>query len=464
MKRTALSARGALVLVCLGVALLTLSSPSAPAQTISPMDGAPITTSRSVSRIAPPLDLYQLTVDWSLLGFSATDLANVGPTSVSLVDPPSSSGNLVVGKNLETCPNAQYSAIQNAVDAASPGAHIVVCAGTYVEQVLIPAGKDNLTLQSKTPLEAVIQAPAVMTSPKAILRIDAQNAQIQQFTIQGPGGGPCDSLEEGVFVDMGGSAVIVHNHITHIRDNPFGGCQNGLAVRIGRGSTFQTGSGTVKNNKIDDFQKGGVVIDNTGSTADIENNLVQGVGPTLLIAANGIQVSRGATAQVKNNDVSGNVYTPGTFTSTGILLFSPGATDLENNRMRANDTGIYAYQATANTTLDNDGIAASTFDGITVDTSSGTGVHNNKSLSNDQGIGVYASTGAMLDNNQAKNNRSNGFFAYFDTSGNTFQNDHASGSGMFDCRDDSTGTGTAGTANFWLTDTGATSSPPGICQ
>ncbi|MGZ4831415.1 MAG: hypothetical protein ACXVZQ_00725 [Terriglobales bacterium] len=47
------------------------------------------------------------------------------------------------------------------------------------------AGKDNLTLQSKKPLAAVIQAPAVMTSPKAIVRVQAQNAEILQFTIQG---------------------------------------------------------------------------------------------------------------------------------------------------------------------------------------------------------------------------------------------------------------------------------------
>jgi hypothetical protein len=37
-----------------------------------------------------------------------------------------------------------------------------VCAGAYTEQVVVPAGKNNLTLRSKTPLAAVIKAPAVM--------------------------------------------------------------------------------------------------------------------------------------------------------------------------------------------------------------------------------------------------------------------------------------------------------------
>jgi len=35
---------------------------------------------------------------------------------------------------------------------------------------------------------------------------------------------------------------------------------------------------------------------------------------------------------------------------------------------------------------------------------------------------------------------------------------------MFDCEDDSTGGGTAGTANFWIKDFGQTESPPGICK
>ncbi|MGZ4812536.1 MAG: hypothetical protein ACXVZI_07175, partial [Terriglobales bacterium] len=111
---------------------------------------------------------------------------------------------------------------------------------------------DNLTLQSKKPLAAVIQAPAVMASPKAIVRVQAQNAEILQFTIQGPGGGGCDSLEYGVRVDNGGSATIEHKHITHIRDNPFSGCQNGVAVQVGRAADATTGSATIKNNQIDD--------------------------------------------------------------------------------------------------------------------------------------------------------------------------------------------------------------------
>src|SRR5579875_2470937 len=55
--------------------------------------------------------------------------------------------------------NSPYTTIQSAVTAAQPGDRIAVCPGTYQEQVTIPAGKDNLTLYSVQPWQAVIQAP-----------------------------------------------------------------------------------------------------------------------------------------------------------------------------------------------------------------------------------------------------------------------------------------------------------------
>ena len=69
------------------------------------------------------------------------------------------------------CPRPDYNSIQAAVTAAAPGYRINVCPGTYVEQVTIPAGKDNLWLQSIGRWQAVIKAPPVMADPKAIVRV-----------------------------------------------------------------------------------------------------------------------------------------------------------------------------------------------------------------------------------------------------------------------------------------------------
>src|SRR5262249_58643212 len=45
--------------------------------------------------------------------------------------------HLVVDDDKVECPNATFSRIQDAVDAAAPGAVVRVCKGTYVEQVAI---------------------------------------------------------------------------------------------------------------------------------------------------------------------------------------------------------------------------------------------------------------------------------------------------------------------------------------
>lgn len=368
-----------------------------------------------------------------------------------------------------TCGKSGYPTIQAAVNAASPGDSIKVCAGTYVEQVTVPAGKDKLTLQSEKPLQAIIKAPAAMADPKAIVRVNgAQDVKIREFTIAGPGGSGCDSLRYGVRVDNGGSATIEKNDIVDIRDQPFGGCQNGVGILVGRNAETTTGSATIKDNTIERYQKNGMTIDNTGSSATIEHNTITGWGPTATIAQNGIQISRGATASAKNNDVSGNVYTPQTDASTGVLLFQPGDTNVEHNDFDSNDVGVYAILVGGGVSVKGNTATASTYDGIALDAATGSTVTDNDSNGNDVGIGLYSisgpTTGVLLKGNKAANNATYGFYADSGTSNNTFRDGKASGSGVFDCRDESVGAGTAGTANFWLNVKGATSSPPSLCK
>jgi hypothetical protein len=179
------------------------------------------------------------------------------------------------------CAKDGYATIQAAVNAASAGDKVKVCAGTYTEQVTVGAGKDGLSLESEQPLKAVIKAPAVMTSPKAIVYVNgAQNVGVRGFTITGPGSGACDSIEYGVLVDNG-SATVEHNHITAIRDvdpasldtgTGHSGCQNGGGVRFGRQAAGTTGSGSIRDNAIDDYQKGGIIVDAVGSNATVEHN------------------------------------------------------------------------------------------------------------------------------------------------------------------------------------------------
>lgn len=403
----------------------------------SPFDGPLPSPTQKIMSLFLTLPFALGEVDLSTLGVSSAELATVGPQASAT----SGGDMLIVDNDGLDCPNAEYTSIQAAVNAATPGAKIKVCRGVYTEQVTIGAGKDGITLFSEGALQAIVKAPLVMADPKAIIRIStAKNVTIRHFTISGPSNGPCDSLRYGVRVDTGGSALITDNHITEIRDNPLSGCQNGVGVLIGRAFEMTTGSAVVVHNLIDKYQKGGIVVDGppasdegcppvcpdfTDSAAivvgsiEVAFNEVVGIGASMLIAQNGIQISRGAVANVHHNKVSLNNYIPPTFVSEGILLFQAGAASE---------------------------------------------VSHNFSSQNDDGVGIFTTDDMEISYNHVEKNDFDGIYAGIDTMDNLITHNMAKDNVEHDCHDDSAGSGTAGTANFWIKNLGRTENRPGLCK
>jgi hypothetical protein len=84
-----------------------------------------------------------------------------------------------------------YSTIQAAIDAASPGDTIIVYDGTYPEDLSIPATKTDLEIRSEEGESVTIkgvQNVPVASWPLAIpnIEIDASGVKIHGFTIEGP--------------------------------------------------------------------------------------------------------------------------------------------------------------------------------------------------------------------------------------------------------------------------------------
>jgi hypothetical protein len=335
----------------------------------------------------------------------------------------------IVDDDHAQCPNAQFSRIQDAVDAASAGDQVKVCPGTYPEQVRIT--KNDLTLFSQVPLQATIQAPVVMTYPNSIVTVsDATGVAIRQFTISGPytavDPGACAGLTDrhtGVRV-IDGSATIYGNHITRIRDiDPLlFGCQDGIGVLVGRQFEAQVGTALLRNNLIDLYQKGGVVVDNEGSYAWVTQNQISGEGLSNITAQNGVQVGRGASADVDHNQISRNQFARifSSDTAAGILLFETAAhVSADHNDLSQNGVGIDVDEGAI---------------GLTI-------AHNNVQQSINDGIGAFAdSNNNLISYNKAFNNT------------------------PFDCYDETTGPYPPGTANNWLKDMGFTQNRPGLCK
>ena len=364
--------------------------------------------------------------DLSTIGVSQAELATAGPQSSAAGDGPHT---FIVDNDHLQCPNAAFTTIQSAVLASGPGDLIRVCPGTYSEQVDIGPGHDGLTLFSQQPRQAIIKAPQpVMTEPGDIVRIhNVQNVSLKQFVISGP---LPDSLfcslqsRTGVRIDQGASALLRDNQITQIRSTSpaLRGCQNGVAVLVGRmfdpaGPT--TGTAWITHNEIDRYQKGGIVVDNAGSSASIDHNVVaHGSEDVIPIAPNGIQVSRGAAGEVDHNVVTEN---NGAASGTGLLLYQAGTglVQVDHNDVYRNDDGISLYESNDETVAHNNSHEQLFFDGLFMDS---------------------LSTGNTIAENDAYLNAEH------------------------DCHDDSMGGGTAGTANYWLHDKGNTENKPGLCK
>ena len=264
--------------------------------------------------------------------------------------------------------------IGGAIGKASSGDTINVAAGTYAEQVVIDS--KSLTLIGSGAGTTTIQAPAVLTNDPdgaktVVLFTGPITAAISGFTIQGPVNG----LNFGIYVRAGATASIHDNTVKDIRDAPLSGAQIGVAIEVGKSPdtapvVSQTGTATITNNQIYGYQKTGIAVENTGSSAAITGNTITGAGPITTNAQNGIQIRRGATGTVRTNTVTGNAYDGPTSSAEGIgALHAGSGVVIQGNIVNHNSANIYAYKSDGVQILDNQ-----VSDSATVDQNASAGI------------------------------------------------------------------------------------------
>lgn len=203
-----------------------------------------------------------------------------------------------------------------------------------------------------------INMTAAMINPTGTVSgdVDATGCNIAVFYDNGRGAVSKANIHGsnyfGVAVDGDNADVtvkIANSNIHDIGEVPFNGTQHGVGIYY-RGFGTGTATGKITGNTVSAYQKGGIVVNGAGSSANVSDNVVTGLGRVDFIAGNGIQVGFGASAQVMRNTVTGNAYTGANFASSGGILVVGGdcyggpfttGTQIVGNTLVNNDVGAF---------------------------------------------------------------------------------------------------------------------------
>jgi hypothetical protein len=316
-----------------------------------------------------------------------------------------------------SCNAPGFNTIQSAVSDAPARSIILVCPGTYREQLSI--GK-SLTLLGSGPSQTILRAPSSLATDSYGLQniVDitgsTTNVTLTGFAISGPGpAGVVCSIVYGLFVGGGATANLVGNSISHVQDDPISDCNTvgygDAGIGVGwidpsTGASVTTGHATILLNSVYDDQGNGISIVGAGSTATIVGNTLVGIGSQALSYQNGMEVDTFApyaadptVAFVSGNTVTGYDCAAGTNIGGGVLCGG----DLETDEQ---DLGIIVFGP-----------------------STGTVVSHNDVYGNDAGMGGSAAgpalaSGVTYSQNKVHDNRYTNFFFYGATDNQITQN------------------------------------------
>jgi parallel beta-helix repeat protein len=261
--------------------------------------------------------------------------------------------DIVVGVDNTQCPDATFSSIQDAVNAASSGDVIRVCRGTYAEQVVVNKSlvldADNGAIVAPFHM-AVNTTEAVSGQPlaAAILVKDATDVDIEGFIVEGADNGITECAPKLIgILYQDASGTVKHNAVRHMNlATSLNGCQSGDGIEA-ISSPGRSSNVTIEDNSVHDYQKNGITGNEPGTTVAIQENTVTGMGPTTGAAQNGIQVGFGAQGSVTENNVSDNIWSlcvspqQCQFNATGILVYQSDGVAVSRNTVGTNQVGIF---------------------------------------------------------------------------------------------------------------------------
>ena len=375
--------------------------------------------------------------------------------------------------------------IQGAVNAAKPGDTIEVAPGTFKEKVFInkpltllgnKAGVNPVTgLRNNGANETVVTSFAVQGT---------SNVRIDGFSLNDPGGVPLlDQLNNAdtivnniVLPGAGEGALLFKGSLTNFSDNEIQATLSGDGIGV-VGSKSSPLNDTLQGNLvfsaalngIDVFGADGLVVKNNlvqgskGTGLNVQQSTDVNASDNLLVTNNiGASFSNSSFDLLQGNTVEFSRFEGifATFDKTDLIL----ANTVDGNATSGVGSAIVLDGVSGGEAVENNSVLNNHSNGIEVDFASpGVKVSGNTVEGNGgDGIGVNFTSNITLAANVAENNRAVGIHLDAKTAGNFVTGNVALNNGVFDAEDNSTGTGTAGTANLWKNNTIGTANPPGL--
>lgn len=323
-----------------------------------------------------------------------------------------------------------FSTIQSAVNASPAGAIVLVCPGSYPEQLVINKALTLKGVQSGTLNAAVVVAPAggivqnttslATGNPVAaqILVTETTGVNISNLTIDGANNGisssGCIPLNLiGVYYQNASGQV---NHVAAVNQALTGssiGCQVGLAIFVQSGNGG-TSTVAVSNSHIENYQKNGITGNEVGTTVTISGNTVIGQGRTNGAAENSIQIGFGAAGRISSNIAMDDIWAPDTMSdsgdaASGILVFASSGVTVSGNTVGNTQFGIALISdpisgpADGGTIKGNKVSATHIFDGIELCSSSNEVHGNTINGSEESAIHVDSACGQVANNEVSGN-------------------------------------------------------------
>ena len=322
---------------------------------------------------------------------------------------PAQRARLVVDDDKVECPNAAFTRIQDAVDAASPGDEIRICKGTYAEQVTIrkplSINADNGAVLMPSAMQAnttsLFDAAPIAT---ALLVADTPDVSITGLTVDGANNAISACAPDLIGISFQNASGGL-DHVT-VRNFKLASSLN--ACQSGTGIFLQSGNGGVSKVEIDhctvhDFQKNGITADEKGTVTIIRRNVVTGVGPTAGAAQNGVQIGFGAAGSILDNVVTNNVWAPCTATdtcatvATNILVTQSDGVEVSGNTAGISQVNIFVHGNNASVER-NETFAATVFDNIRIQGDQSTVRQNRVFNGAESGIFLSGNNNIVADN------------------------------------------------------------------